>query len=143
MKIYKGSSQTNIKVFEPQPVVKHDVGKLKHAKINADKVVWVSPQPEYALPFAMLFGKVKFGLFFNDKGERQRISITSVDYKDKIDLNEKTYLYELDPDAEYIDVYGPEMISLEPVNVIGVEEFTIREVLKQYDVYVPRKWDIE
>jgi hypothetical protein len=140
--MYKGSSQANVEVFEPQAVVAVDIGKLKQAGVEADKVVWVSERREYALPFAMLFGKVKFSLFFNDEFEKHRLSITSLDYKEKLNLDEKIYLYELE-EANYIDVYGPESVCLEPVKVVNYEEYTIREVLRQYDVYVPSKWEIE
>lgn len=141
MQYYKGSSQKDVQVFEPQPVDHSDIGKLKQTRIEVDKVVWISPRKEYALPFAMLFGKVKFSLFFNNEFDKHRLSISSIDYKEKINLDEKIYVYRLE-DKNFTYVHGPESISLEPVRVTDSEEFTIRDVLKQYDVYVPQKWEL-
>jgi hypothetical protein len=42
----------------------------------------------------------------------------------------------------YKFLYGPESIFLEPVKVVGVEEFTVREILKESGVYVPKKREI-
>lgn len=141
-KMYKGSSSPNVEVFEPQPVFSVDVGKLRNAGVEADKVVWVTATKEYALPFSILIGKVKFGLFYDKKFPKYRLSIHDTDYAEKINLDEKAYLYELE-DTDYIDVYGPESISLKPVKVISCEEYTVREVFKNFDVYVPTKWAIE
>lgn len=88
----------------------------------------------------MFFGKIRFGIFFNES--RPRISLTSIDAKELIDLDAKYYLYEIE-NGDYPQVNAVEWISLEPVKVLSVQEFTAREVLKSYDVYVPQKWEIE
>ncbi len=138
--MYKGSKKPNIKIFYPENIVADDVGKLKHAGIKEDKVVWVSNKKDYAMAFAMLMGKVKFGMFYRDN-KKPILSIGTIDPEKVLNLDEKFYLYELE-DAEYIDVMGPEKVSLKPVNVLNVETYTIKDVAKQFEIYKPQKWVI-
>jgi len=134
--LYLGSKDIVTK-FEPKEIQKSDLEKLQQAQLENNRVIWASPDYDYALSFAALHGKVNWEM--NQKKENRAIRINNTDWKTQLNkdyLDSKIYIYKVTAE-DFVQVNQMEYISIVPVEIIDYEEYSVRSILQKYKIYAP------
>lgn len=124
MILYRGTSN-KVDFFTPIEITQKDKEKKG---IKAEKGIWLATDKQIALIMGALGGKVSFRMNYDPQD--RYIQFAETNWKEKLDLDEKVYLYTLNLSEKEVEVVNlSEVLGLNPIKVGLPDEFSVKEIL--------------